>query len=90
MTLNLMLQTIAKNMADDWLRCLDIQDDIRSAYENGPWRYSSEEVAEMWVELTERSEDLKLRTAALKAVYDPSVAMAVFGEVADLVIIEMT
>ncbi len=85
MALNQMLQTICKSMADDELRCYAIQNTLRDASENGPWRYSPEDVAEMWVELTGLAEDLQRRAGAIKSVYDPTVARAIFEEMYSIV-----
>ncbi len=85
MALNQMLQTIAKSIAEDELRCYSIQTKLREASELGPWRYSTDEVSEMWDELTDRHQDLLRRGVAIRTVYDPTVARAIFEEVYSLI-----
>jgi len=83
--MNAILQTIAEGMAQNAIRCLEIQKELQDASENGPWRYPSSEIADMWIELTERMEDAKRRVSAINATYDPSVATAIFTEMFSIV-----
>ncbi len=85
MALNQMLQTITNSMAKDSIRYLGIQADLMEASEQGPWRYSPDEVADMWTELTEGAKDLQRRFEAIRTVYDPTVARAIFEEMEQLV-----
>jgi len=65
--MNAILQTIAEGMAEDSIRCLTIQEQLQDASENGPWRYSPDEITVMWTELTERMQDVHRRISAINA-----------------------
>lgn len=71
--LNPFQRAIAEGMARDMHRRDQITCDLNAAAETGPWAVTPEEVAYMWMELTEVSEALADRERAMAEVFHPHI-----------------
>lgn len=85
MALTPLLQTVAGNWAQDTIACIKILRAIQDAAEHGPWRYSPEDIAEMWEEMTYLAEQVRDRRVSLQATYDPWVVFEVADAALDII-----
>ena len=79
MALSPILQAVAEALSRDQVAIVRISGEIQEAAESGPWRYSPEEVAEMWSEIVERASDVQVRQSALESVYHPWTVVEVYA-----------